>query len=329
MSPRALLVGAGSVGQVYGHHLQQGGAHVAVYVRERYAAEARAGFPLYDGGRPPAQRFVPDAVHTDLQEAAAAGFDQLWLCVSSTALRGPLLPLVAEAVGDAVLVALQPGLRDRELLAPLVPAERLVLGLIAFSAWHAPLPDGPAVPEPGQGYWFPPLSPSRFEGPQAASVVAALTAGGCPAAVGGATAGAARGSALLNPLVAAMECAGWTFSGFRRGRWAALAAGAGREALTIGTTHLGLPPGPARQALRPGVLRLATRVVPWVAPMDFERFLAVHFSKVGDQTLLALDTWIEAGRAAGHPVGELAALRDALRQARGLQPVGPATLPGR
>ena len=317
---RILVVGAGSVGQVYGHHLQQSGAHVSVFVRERYAAEAREGFWLYPGGRPPGARFVPDAVFTDLGAAASAGFDQLWLCVSSTAIRGPLLGAVAAALGAATLVALQPGLRDRELLAPLAPPERLVVGLIAFSAWHAPLPGGTPVPAPGQGVWFPPLSPSTFEGPQAAAVVAALKAGGCPAAVGDATAGAARGSALLNPLVAAMECAGWSFSGLRQGRWAALAAGAGREALDIGTGHLGIPAGPARMALRPVVLRLATRVVPLVAPMDFERFLQVHFSKVGDQTLLALDTWIAAGRAGGRSVGELGALRDALRAARGLQP---------
>ena len=327
MSTRALIVGAGSVGQVYGHCLKRGGARVAVYVRDKYAAQARAGFPLYRGGRAPGERFVPDAVHTRLADAVADGVDQLWLCVSSTALRGPLLDQVAEVVGDAVLVALQPGLRDRELLAPLVPEDRLVVGLIAFSAWHAPLPGGAAVPEPGQGYWFPPLSPSRFEGAAAADVVAALKAGGCPAAVGGATAGAARGSAVLNPLVAAMECAGWTFSGFRSGRWAALAAGAGQEALTIGTRHLDLPPGPAALALRPGALRLATRLAPLVTPMDFERFLEVHFSKVGDQTLLALDTWIAAGRRQGLPVGELCALRDALRAARGLQPVDGAPTP--
>jgi len=318
---RILVVGAGSVGQVYGHHLQRSGAHVSVYVREKYAEEARAGFWLYPGGRPPGARFVPDAVHTDLDAAAAAGFDQLWLCVSSTAIRGPLLDAVAAALGDATLVALQPGLRDRELLAPLVPADRLVLGLIAFSAWHAPLPGGPPVPAPGQGVWFPPFSPSTFEGPQAAAVVAALRSGGCPATVGDATVGAARGSALLIPMVAAMECAAWSFSGLRSGRWAALAAGAGREALDIGTGHLGVAPGPARMALRPTAIRLATRVVPLVAPMDFERFLQVHFSKVGDQTLLALDTWIAAGVGEGRSVGELRALRDALRAARGQQPV--------
>jgi ketopantoate reductase len=32
---RALVVGAGAVGQVYGHHLARGGADVAFYVRPK------------------------------------------------------------------------------------------------------------------------------------------------------------------------------------------------------------------------------------------------------------------------------------------------------
>lgn len=318
---RALMVGAGAVGQVYGVHLQRGGATVDVYVRERHAAEARAGFALQPPRASGPRLFRPDAVLCSPDEIAAQTYDQVWLCMSSTGLRGAWLGEVAAALGQATLVSLQPGLRDRELLDPLVPPERLVIGLIAFSAWHGPLPGEPPGP-PAMAWWFPPLSPSLFQGARAAGVVADLRRGGCPAAVGDATAGAARGSALLVNLVAAMECAGWTFDGFRSGSWARLAAGAGQEALRASTARLGLSPGPMALALNPTALRLATRLAPWVAPMDFERFLQVHFSKVGDQTMLALDTWIEEGRRQDLPVVQLSALRDALRQARGQQPVG-------
>ena len=37
---RALIVGAGAVGQVYGLHLQRGGAEVGFFVKERQAAQA-------------------------------------------------------------------------------------------------------------------------------------------------------------------------------------------------------------------------------------------------------------------------------------------------
>ena len=113
-----------------------------------------------------------------------------------------------------------------------------------------------------------------------------------------------------------MECAGWTFraSGARIGR---PCGGAGQEALVIGTSTSG-----CGRALRPWRVGPAAARDPAGAGWrpDFERFPAVHFTKVGDQTLLALDTWIDSGRAQGQPTADLVRLRDALRAARGLQP---------
>lgn len=317
---RVLLVGAGSVGQVYGWHLQRAGVEVHVYVREKYAEEARAGFVLYPPGTTTPTRFRPDNVVTSPADVAASRWDQVWLCVSSTALRGPLLGEIAAGMGDAVLVSLLPGLRDREILTPHVPPERLVIGLIAFSSWHAPL-GAEALPEPGMAWWHPPMSPSLFEGPPAAvdAIVGALRKGGCPAARGAATATAARGSSFLVCMVAAMECAGWTFAGLREPRWVRLGGEAVGEAMTISCAHLGISKGPMGMLASPTVIRLATRVLPMVAPMDFEAFLRVHFTKVGGQTLLALDTWIVEGRKRSLPVTALTTLAGDVRRARGMQ----------
>ncbi len=316
---RALIVGAGSVGQVYGHHLQRGGAEVHVYVRRKYARQARQGYPIYPPGGSGSSTFTPDGICHTAGDVAETSWDQIWLCVSSPAIRGDWLAPVIEAAGEATLVSLQPNLRDRDLLLPLVGEERLVIGLIAFAAWHAPLP-GSATREPGQAWWFPAMSPSIFEGAAAKGVVAGLRAGGCPAKVGSATLNAARGSALLIAVVATMECAGWTFAGLREERWTRLAAGAGRQALATATTHLGVDPGLMGLLLRPTVIRAISRVAPVAAPMDVERFLEVHFSKVGDQTMLGLDEWIAAGERQDLPVDQLVALRTALREARGQQP---------
>jgi 2-dehydropantoate 2-reductase len=250
-------------------------------------------------------------------DEVAGAWDQLWLCISSPALRGDwLAPLVA-AMGSGVVVSLLPGMRDREALLAVVPAERLVIGLIAFSSWHAPLGLEP-LPEPGMAWWHPPLSPNLFEGPEPAisTIVASLRAGGCPAAKGGATAMAARGSSLLVCLVAAMECGGWTFEGLRQARWLELGAGAAREALTISTRFLGIGAGPMALLARPLGIRLISRLAPLVAPMDFEAFLRVHFSKVGDQTAMALETWVAEGQARGLPVSALQALSAALQAQR-------------
>ena len=315
---RVLMVGAGAVGQVYGWHLGMGGAEVHVLVKPAYADAARGGFVLYPPKTTTPTRWTPRGVLSRPAEVAAGTWDQVWLAIPSTALRGEWLPELVAHMGGATLVSLLPGLRDRDVLAALVPDERLVVGLIAFSAWHAPL-GGEPLPEPGTAWWHPPLTPSVFEGPAApvTALLAALRGGGCPAVKGAATEAAARGSSFLTPVVAAMECAGWTFSGLRGQRWCTLAASAAREALAVSCAHLDTPRGPAALAMTPAVVRLATRVVPLVAPMDFEAFLRVHFGKVGGQTQLALDTWVEEGDRRQLPVAHLRELATLLRRSRG------------
>src|SRR5690554_7703480 len=46
-APRILMVGAGAVGQTYGYHLSRGGADVTFFVKEKYRAEAEAGFLMH------------------------------------------------------------------------------------------------------------------------------------------------------------------------------------------------------------------------------------------------------------------------------------------
>lgn len=315
---RVLIVGAGSVGQVYGWYLQKGGAEVWVHVRDKYADEARAGFVLYPPGVTTPVRFVPSGITMTPEQIGAQTWDQVWLCVPSTALLGPGIPAIAAQIGGAALVSMLPGLRDREVLTAMCRPENLVIGLITFSSWHAPLTTEP-LPEPGMAWWNPPLTPNLFEGPRAAEPVAALKAGGAPAAKGAATQSAAMGSSFLTAVVAAMEVGGWTFAGLRTSENAGMATRAGREALTISAAHLGIGKGPFGMLMSPMMIGLATRVVPFVAPMDFEAFLRVHFSKVGDQTALALDVWITEGTKRGLPVAALTELREALRKIRGRQ----------
>ena len=114
-----LIVGAGAVGQVYGWHLQRGGATVGLVIRPRQREEAAAGFvhyPLNEGRDPKVIRRVwrdYTAVETPEQVAAAGPWDQLWLCVSATALTDPSMrPLIEAAGPNTTVVLLTPGPDD-------------------------------------------------------------------------------------------------------------------------------------------------------------------------------------------------------------------------
>lgn len=305
---KALLVGAGAVGQVFAAHLASAGWEIGLLVKPRYARAARAGFTLLPPGEEP-WSWTPPVVLEDPVEAARERWDQVWLCVSSTALVDAWLDALARATPEATWVTLQPGLEDRALLLRYVPPSRLVSGLIGFSAWGAPLPgqEGPK----GLGYWFPPGVPCRFSGPEPAvdAIVDALARAGLPAS---ASADAARdgalGSALLNPTMAALEVAGWTFSAWRHDPVSRLGAAAAREALAVaGATHE-VATWPLALLARRRVFSLVLRLAPMLAPMPLETFFRVHFGKVGDQTRAMLATWIRVGEARGLRVDALRAL---------------------
>jgi 2-dehydropantoate 2-reductase len=301
-----LLVGAGAVGQAYGWHLQGGGASVSFLVHEKYAAACRAGLTLYPLNRPKATRWQPVpftgfGVLTHTDTVAAATWDQVWLCISSPALRGPWLDALLDAIGSATLVFLQPGLRDREAILERWPAERLVQGRITLLSYQAPLP-GEHVPHPGVAYFFPPLSATPFTGPPARTqaVVDALRAGGCRAKVSPhVRQQVALGSAVLMPHVVALETAGWSVQALRTGPLLPLAARASHEAMRIAATYIGCPLPAARHVVHPLLTRLALGLAPRLLPFDLQTYLRYHFTKVGAQTRAAMAVYIALGTELG------------------------------
>ena len=121
---KVLIVGAGAVGQAYGYHLQRGGAEVAFFVRERYRAELSGGVVVYPLNRKDPWTpvgFADFGLHSEWTTVAAETWDQVWLAVPSTGIRTGWLPDMMAAIGDAVVVALQPGLDDRALLPGAAP----------------------------------------------------------------------------------------------------------------------------------------------------------------------------------------------------------------
>ena len=160
----ALIVGAGAVGQAYGFHLAQGGAKVTYMVREKYQADMADGLAVrcLNSRHKGRHHFTDYEAISGLEAVSAQSWDQVWLCVSSPALRAGWLPDLAGAIGDATVVMLQPGIDDYSYVTDLIAAERVVHGMITLTSFHAPL-DG-AADEPSMDWWFPPMSPAPFAG---------------------------------------------------------------------------------------------------------------------------------------------------------------------
>ena len=292
---RALLVGAGAVGQAYGLALAKAGVSVSFYVREKVVTEIRSGLTVYNAKGIGARLPVADVVTT--ADAIRAGrYDQVWLCVSTDALLRPDLLPVIEAARGSLVVNLVPGDRAAALLTEHLPADLLVHGMISLVAWAAPLP-GERLDGAGVRVWYPLGSPSPFSGPRAAEVVALLRQGGCPATVAPDTAWAgAAGSTVLLPTMFALELAGWSFARWRA-ETAALGASASREALAAVSQRYKRSPWVYRLLGQTWVLSLVSRLARVAAPVDLEVYFRVHFSKIGVQTRMALAEWIRETEA--------------------------------
>ncbi|MGM0578589.1 MAG: ketopantoate reductase family protein [Myxococcota bacterium] len=313
-----LVVGAGAVGQVYGHHLGRGGASVTFLVKPKHEEAVRGGLCLYEYRLLRATDRIEVTgydVISSVEDVAAGRWDQVWLCISSTALRAPWTGEILEAIpGAATLVSLQPGLEDQRWLLERWPGDRLVHGVIALLAWQAPLA-GQDLPRPGIGYWLPPWTPLPFAGPEerVAPVVDTLEAGGCKAKRDpGAPRKAACISALMMPVVAALELEGWSLDRLLAGCELAGGLDAANQAVGIVEAETGASAPVWAKHAGPRGVRAVLRVGRQVAPIPLETYLAWHFRKVGDQTRMLLRGYVDRGRAHDLPVDALERLSQRL-----------------
>lgn len=325
MNPLSVLVvGAGAVGQVYARHLMLGGAKVTLFVRERHREEALRGFDLVrvrglgraraaDRSRRELVRLEGCEVVTTAEEVAARSFDQVYLTVSSTGLRGPWLAEIVKAIGDATLVGLTPSPGDRALLfAAGVKPENLVDGLISLVSYHSPLDGEDEGTPPGTTYWFPPAAPCLLSGSsRAEDVVMALERGGLPARRHpDVPRMAAFPNAAFMVHLMALEAVGWSFANLVRSQAMTRAVRGAREAIAVTEVSVGKAPmALTLLATRGALLRVALWVMVRIAPFPLETYVRTHFTKVGGQTRLIVDSLIERGRAAGLPVDTLVTLR--------------------
>lgn len=295
---RVLIVGAGSIGQLYGYYFQRGGAAVDVFVRPKYKAEAKEGFALYErkkGLQDPAS-FVPDGVLSAIDEVEERLYSAVVLAIASDGLRGDWFAALAAGIGDATLVSLSPALEDQEFLEGFLPAEQIVNGLITAVSYPAPMA-GEEAQEAGTAYWFPPLTPAFFEGERERLIplIEVLNRGGMTSrALKGLQSKAAFATAVLMPAVAVLETVGWSFKALRKDRERRrLLVAAAKETLAITEVLTGERRPLPMRFLSPSTLAMGLFFAPAVPPFDLERYVQLHFTKVGAQTRLYLADFIE------------------------------------
>ncbi len=319
--PQILVVGAGAVGQAYAYWLLRGGAQLSFLVKPKYTEAMGVGQTVYPLNRSKwrGEPLGDYGVIDDLGEAAGTTWDQVWLCVASTALSEAWLAELAQVVGEGTLVSLTPGLEDKARICRFVPEEQVVLGMIPFMSFQAPLPGSDREVSPGIAWYCPPFSPTPFSGEAARRdwVIWALEQGGGKAAshvdVGRASAAVA---AVFQPYLVALELSGWRFRALRRHSGLGIAQEAGREALEVVRSVYGSAPRLPGLLNRPWILKAITYGGPWLPPFDLETFLRVHFTKVGAQTLAMLETWSRRAAEAGLPHDGLDRLRAELKEWR-------------
>ena len=311
--PKVLIVGAGAVGAVYGYHLSKGGAKVTFYAKEKYRASLADGMVLYPLKGPEKGqtiRFTDYDVVTPIDDLTGRNFDQMWICVSSTALMTGWLDDLLPYMGETTILYMQAGMQDREYMEARVPPDRLCAGVIQMISWQAPLRTETYDP-PGIAYWWPkPANPFSGARGRVDEIVDTLNTGGWASTiVPDAQAKTMFMSCIMMPYMAGLEVSGWKFADFGK-KGSKLASQAARETRAI------VKPGGSNLlawliSSRFG-LRMITWAMPKVMPFDIETYIEYHFSKVGDQTRAKLTHYQALATQRNMPATAIKALADTL-----------------
>ncbi len=314
----ALVVGAGSVGQVFAHYLQLGGSAVSFLIRTERASEISRNLVLIPlnnrNSRMNPIHFSSFDVLTRYSQLESQSWDQIYMCVPSTGLTNELIEGIKIYAGSATIVKIQPGLRDRITFTKHFKDSQIVSGMVSFISYRAPL-RGETVAEPGMAYWFPPLLQSLFSGSEqrVRDVVSALQAGGLPASAHpDVEALVGYVLAVEAPLIAGIECAGWSFRRFRQSRYLELASRATKEASEVVAQYQRSKPPVFVKLVNSLTIRMATWLLPLGRAFPLEAYLEHHFTKVRAQSLQHIDEFLAHALNYDIEVGSLDELRNVM-----------------
>lgn len=310
-----LIIGAGAVGQVYGYQFAQAGNAVSFFVKEKYRSDLEKGLTLYNLNQDKKKKrpihFTDFSILTDWDSAAnhQQPWDQIYLCISSTALLNFDFDGLKKAVSQSTtVVLLQPGPDDYQLAIKHIAKEQLVQGMITLISYAAPLPTE-TVPEPGITYWLPPMAATPFAGnpKRRGDIVdtfkrASMNANAKP----NLRDMAPYPTAALMAFLTALEASDWQFDKLEHNVSLQKAMfKAQKQAFKAISEKTHTKPPLWQHALSPWLLKILFKVAPKVVPLDLETYFQVHFTKVKDQTKLFMRTYIEAASQYGVEATEL------------------------
>jgi hypothetical protein len=308
---KILIVGAGAVGLVYGHHFVKAGHQVTFLVKEKYQSsledDKQKGVVLYhlnkDKNLQQPLRFTNFSIITQWDEVD--GFDLVALSISSTALRQLPLLAIKEKLGNskksANLLMLQPSEEDLEHLTQEIPKEHILQGMITLISYQTDnINEG--INPAGTAYYLPPLpmpistSDQQQKG-NLKTVVALFNQSGIKAkAVNSALDESRLISAFFMTFLCALEAANWEFYRLKNSKALLLKLSAAQQDLlpqkimTSGA-FAKIKKGLLKSLLKPWFYKALIKISPAFIPLPLEAYLKKHFLKVRPQTLMYMQDY--------------------------------------
>ncbi|OUS28844.1 hypothetical protein A9Q99_10680 [Gammaproteobacteria bacterium 45_16_T64] len=307
MKKEILIIGAGAVGLVYGKHFADAGHQVTFFVREKYLDEMSKGSILYhlnqDKSLNRPIRFTQYSLISTYEEVHQHNWDQVYLCISSTALQSFDFSGFQEALqGKPTVIMLQPSVQDLERLRETFPKEQIVEGMITLISYGAPLATE-NVDIPGIAYWLPPFMPTPFSGQMnrrqevIKTFLESQIAAKSSKSVGEQS---LFPTAFLMAFLTALESSQWKFDSLTKDAplLKQLTQSIQEIFASLEAQHQVRRPFPLR-LISPAVIKALLRLAPHVMPMDIETYFEAHFTKVKDQTKLYMKNYLDTARAGG------------------------------
>lgn len=312
---KILIVGAGAVGLVHGHHFVNAGHQVTFLVKEKYQQilekEKQEGIVLYhlnkDKYLQQPLRFTNFSTITQWDDAN--DFDLITLSISSTALRQLPLSIIKEKIENstksASLLMLQPSEEDLKHLAQVIAKEYILQGMITLISYQTDnINEG--VNPAGTAYYLPPLpmpiSATHLlqQKGNLKNVVTLFNQSDIKAkSVTSALDESRLISAFFMTFLCALEAANWQFEHLKNSKKLLQQLSAAQRDLLpqkIMTNGVFAPLKKRllKSLLKPWFYKILIKTSPTLIPLPLEAYLKKHFLKVRPQTLMYMQDYQRA-----------------------------------